>query len=66
MAHKCKTCWWQEGEKCYNEKLVNTIGKNISPELLMDCNENNCYCNKRKALGTLIPNNKLTIISEKE
>jgi hypothetical protein len=62
MDKKCKSCWWQEGGKCYEgdnvERLPNGISKKdaISP-----CEK---YWNKRKALGSIIPNEKLIITSE--
>ena len=57
----CRSCWWQEGGRCY-------IG---TPERLSDGRstkmaEGRCdgYWNKRKALTTVIPGDKLVIASE--
>lgn len=60
----CKTCWWQEGGKCYNKEVGLPEGKDIIdyPSPLPECSSN--YLNKRKALSEIIPNEFLVICSE--
>lgn len=74
MTEACRNCWWREGERCYNEKLVElkTIGGKfgrfgplIDDELLACCNEADGYKGKRAVLEQVIPGNKLVITSEK-
>jgi len=52
---ECKSCWWQEGGKCYKDE------KDIVPVPVAKCS---CYWNKRAALGSVIPNDKLIITSD--
>ena len=68
LKTRCWSCWWREGFKCYSEDLGEIkeedglrIGHLISQELIERC-EN--YYNKRKALSSVIPNDKLIIVSE--
>jgi hypothetical protein len=55
VKKECKSCWWQEGGKCYEES-----GVRGRPALVL-CNK---YWNKRAALSGIIPNEKLVILSE--
>lgn len=60
-ADECRSCWWQEGGRCYvgkPERLPNGRSTKLA--------EGRCdlYWNKRKALSTVIPNDMLVITSE--
>lgn len=68
---RCKSCWWQEGGKCYNSEFANITthelfqeGELISCLTLESCAKNTGYLNKREALSSVIPNEKLVITSE--
>ena len=57
----CKSCWWQDGGLCYVkpcEREDNGRSKKHADTL---CDS---YWNKRKALGSVIPDNMLVITSE--
>ena len=59
----CKSCWWQEGGKCYvdsSKKDSNGYSTVLAEKL---CEK---YWNKRKALTTVIPHDILVITSEKQ
>jgi len=59
----CKSCWWQEGGRCYNPSFPNAHpDKGYSDKLATElCDK---YWSKRDALGSIIPNEKLIIVSE--
>lgn len=61
----CKSCWWQEGGKCY----VGKEGKDYFRDEKGYSNviaENRCekYISKREYLTRAIPTERLVIISE--
>lgn len=60
---ECKSCWWQEGGRCYVDDPPRNE-KNQS--LIMATNKCEKYWNKREALTTVIPNEALVILSEKQ
>jgi hypothetical protein len=53
---ECKSCWWQEGGKCYVDE------NNTVPVPLSKCAG---YVSKRAALSSVIPTDKLIITSER-
>lgn len=62
----CKSCWWQEGGRCYVEpceRIPNPAGfGSISIKMADEvCDK---HTSKRKVLGDLFPPGMLTIISE--
>ena len=59
----CKGCWWEEGEKCYHETVSKRDEKGYSK--IQAINKCGKYWNKREALSSIIPNDKLIITSEK-
>lgn len=74
MKERCRSCWWHEGGRCYNEDfavLVRPNSQNVFVGELIDnstdtrCLQNSGYLNKREALSAVIPNDKLTILSER-
>jgi hypothetical protein len=62
MDKNCKSCWWHEGGKCYEgddfERLPSGVSKKNA---IFPCEK---YWNKREALSSVIPNDKLIITSE--
>lgn len=59
--NSCKSCWWQEGGKCYIEPCKRDE-KGFSLKMAdIKCKD---YWNKRKALTSVIPSDKLIITSE--
>lgn len=69
--NRCRSCWWQEGGRCYNETfaIITTSNNRRYGELINDDTELRCcnsegYLNKRTALSSVIPNDKLIILSE--
>ncbi len=62
MTITCKSCWHQEGSRCYLEPCERTTdGRSIKiAEEVCDS-----YLSKRHALETVIPGNKLVIMSER-
>ena len=74
---KCNSCWWQEGGRCYNEgfaiiTVVNLdlsrqrLGEMIDNSTLERCDSIDGYLNKRTALESVIPGDKLVILSERK
>ncbi len=65
MFALCWTCWWSEGQKCYNKTLgAGDNGIPLSVEHFELCVEKEGFLGKREALQTLIPGEKLIIFSE--
>jgi hypothetical protein len=60
----CKGCWFEEGAKCYHESVLIRDDQGYSK---IEAN-NRCekYWNKREALSSVIPNEKLIITSERK
>jgi len=56
---ECKSCWWQEGGRCYLEPCERTPSGRSTKIAIKKCDS---YWNKRQAL--IIPNDKLIILSE--
>jgi hypothetical protein len=56
-----KSCWWIEGGRCYADPVERTEdGRSIKM-----CNDKcDKYQNKRSMLSSVIPNDKLIILSE--
>ena len=69
MANNCKgytkynRCWWEEGGKCYCEGRNFIRGADGISTLLSQC-PCDCYQDKVEKLATVIPRNKLTVISD--
>lgn len=61
MSNEITRCWWEEGGRCY-EGTPNrdNLGRSFK---VAKC-PCSAYWDKRSALTTLIPNNKLVILSE--
>ena len=61
MNRTCKTCWWSEGGLCYEGDVKRgTDGRSLKKtDKICDA-----YASKREMLSKIIPNDKLTIISE--
>lgn len=57
----CKSCWWQEGGLCYLEPCKRQEDGRSIKQAIELCNQ---YWNKRTALETVIPAEKLVITSE--
>lgn len=57
----CKSCWWQEGGRCY---VGNFIPDNDGRSVKIADKKCDRYRSKRSALETIIPGHKLFIISE--
>ena len=57
----CKSCWWQEGDRCYVGKPERLPDGRSTKLATKPCGE---YWNKREALGTVIPGDMLIISSE--
>ena len=58
----CQFCWWKEGGRCYSgnpKRLKNGLSTKFAKST---CNK---YWNKRSALETIIPSDRLIILSEK-
>lgn len=71
-SEPCRSCWWKEGWRCYNEAFASIDmskgrrdGEVINDETLSKCTDSQGYWNKRSALTTVMPNNKLVIVYEK-
>lgn len=63
MKKSCFNCWWQEGGKCYNENNSFVRDSNgISTLIASKVCEN--HVSKRKMLSSVIPNEKLIVLSE--
>lgn len=64
MKNKCeKSCWWQEGGRCYVFDENTPCYLNGYSKILC-CGKCKRYKNKRNALSKVIPNDKLVIVSE--
>lgn len=68
---KCWGCWWQEGARCYNERIAEVVrieerqeGQEITLEFLETC-EKKDRISKRETLGQYFNKHNLTILSEK-
>jgi hypothetical protein len=61
--NSCKSCWWYEGGRCYVGKCKRTPDGRSIKTADKKCKR---YRNKRKALSSIIPNDKLIITSEKK
>ena len=70
---KCWGCWWQEGARCYNERIAEVVrneeehtqlGQEITLEFLETC-EKKDRISKREVLGQYFDKDTLTILSEK-
>jgi len=61
LEKSCKSCWWQEGGRCY-EGNFSRDSKGYSKKLAKRRCEK--YWSKRDALSTLIPSKQLIISSE--
>jgi hypothetical protein len=60
---KCKGCWWEEGGRCYvGDPVCDEQGRS-NKLAIMRCDQ---FWGKREALGAIIPNDKLVILSEKQ
>lgn len=66
----CWSCWWREGSHCFSDDFgkipkegITILGHDITIEHITKCK--NSYTNKRSMLS-LIPNDKLIILSENE
>ena len=56
-----KSCWWQEGELCYYKNHMRNMDGRSLNKCYGKCKN---YYNKRVALSSIIPNEKLIIKSE--
>jgi len=63
MDSKCRSCWWQEGGRCYQEP-VDRLPDGRSKRLAEGPCPGKGYHNKRKMLERAIPGDKLVILSE--
>lgn len=59
---ECKSCWWQEGGRCYADPCVRLPDGRSARMAIGKCPN---YWNKRKALETAIPRDMLVITSER-
>lgn len=57
----CLSCWWQEGLLCYEGEFKRLPDGRSPKTAQKKCKQ---YWNKRDALTTCIPNDKLIILSE--
>ena len=58
-----KSCWWNEGGRCYKTPCER-MEDGRSCELCTDiCDD---YASKREVLGSVIPKDKLIILSEEK
>lgn len=73
MFKKCRSCWWQEGDSCYNkilytDEIVPRNSSGRSPCIVEDhyikCNSLNAWEGKRSMLEKFFPSEKLIILSE--
>lgn len=63
----CKSCWWQEGDLCYNKNLVEgpaQRGEDCAAVIGV-CDRDRDYQNKRRILERLIPGDRLGLRSER-
>jgi len=58
----CRSCWWQEGGRCYAAPLERLPNGHSTKMAEGRCGK---YRNKREALETVIPADKLVILSER-
>ena len=67
MYDKCRKCWWREGTQCYQGKEgINFLrDENGRSNIKADggCKQGSFY-SKRKMFESVIPGDKLIIISE--
>lgn len=58
----CKSCWWQEGGRCFFPGEFERLPNGNSSKLANSLCEH--HKSKRSVLGSLLGNVKLTIVSE--
>lgn len=70
---KCWGCWWQEGARCYNERIAEVVqneeehsqlGQEITLEFLETCEEKD-RISERETLGQRFNKHILTILIER-
>ena len=57
----CKSCWWQEGGRCYTGDFQRDENGRSDKLALQKCE---LYKSKRAVLGRYFDNDKLIIVSE--
>ena len=73
MRDCCRTCWWREGSRCYNEKIATVTVENgfrqgqvIDQNLRDECSAFHGYTNKRAVYERVIPPERLVFVSERK